>query len=35
MTIENFFEMMERIHWNFGLPYQYKSLSESLEGIIL
>lgn len=34
MTLKTFFDIMERIHFNFGMPYQWQSLTETMEGVI-
>lgn len=34
MNIQQFFEMMEQLHFVFGFPIQHKPLNETLEGEI-
>jgi hypothetical protein len=35
MTLKQFFEMMEHLHFVFGLPVQYQTLEQTIQGEII
>lgn len=34
-SFKHWFETMDRIHWNFGLPYQWQPLADTLESEVI